>query len=132
MSSSRAFLRRSLPRLVLAGALATLSALGVTHAIGRWTPPDPDAPLVDHAPALHPENPRPGEQDLVLDAQHPEGLLIARRDRAAAPRTCALWGDALPTCDGGPAKRSSPYVCVCDGDIQVRQRTPGSLTSREW
>jgi hypothetical protein len=78
---------------------------------------------------LHLENARPDLHRLVLDPAFPSGIVVAS---PGGSRPCELWSDRLAGQMKALTLGQRPYIEICEGDIQVRHRTAGSRTSREW
>jgi len=77
----------------------------------------------------HLENASPESQQIVLDADHPGGIVIVAGDEQYP---CDLWSgsSASDLSDAKPAH--VPYSALCEGRVYLRIPTQGRMTSREW
>jgi hypothetical protein len=77
----------------------------------------------------HLENARPERQRIVLDAGHPDGIVIEAGD---GRHPCDLWsGSSAPDLSRARTARS-PYSALCEGRVYLRSPTQGRMTSKEW
>lgn len=76
----------------------------------------------------HLENSHPTEQRLLLDANHPHGLILhAER----LPSACVLWAsESQQLLEAGKGSRV-PYVPLCEGKIYLRNQVKGHRTAME-
>lgn len=87
----------------------------------RWSDGRPET-------TYHLANTAPDRRDLVLDASHPNGVVIAD---SMGQRPCDLWSPRAPLSIAAAAATNAPYVALCDGAVSLRLRTAGHKTSLE-
>ena len=87
----------------------------------RWSDGRPEA-------TYHLANTAPDRHDLVLDASHPSGVVVAD---SMGQRPCDLWSSRAPQSIAAAAATNAPYVALCDGAVSLRLRTAGHKTSLE-
>ncbi len=77
----------------------------------------------------HLENASPERQQIVLDADHPDGIVVVADD---GRYPCDLWsGPSAPDLSNARTAHS-PYSALCEGRVYLRSPTQGRMTSREW
>lgn len=79
--------------------------------------------------SYHLTNSQPEAQELILDADFPEGLLFeGPRGRTG----CALWSTEASPSLAEASQLSTPYVTLCGDEIVLRRPTAGRRTKLEW
>jgi len=80
------------------------------------------------AAAYHLENGDPQQQRLLLDANHPQGLVIAEGKQTSV---CDLWGaESHPRLDAARQLRLA-YAPLCNAKLYLRNRVKGHRTTLE-
>ena len=76
----------------------------------------------------HLENADSRTQRLLLDANHPVGLVIVKGNEKVA---CNLWGENSPGSLEAARKSGAPYAPLCGGRLYLRNPTKGHRTRVE-
>lgn len=74
----------------------------------------------------HIENTYPATQNLKLDANFPNGIILANR---RGEERCELWGAKNALAD---AQKGKPYMPLCNERLYLRNRIEGYRTTKEW
>jgi hypothetical protein len=77
----------------------------------------------------HLENASPESQRIVLDADHPDGIVVVAGD---GRYPCDLWSGSSASDLSHARTAHSPYLPLCEGRVYLRSPTQGRMTSREW
>ena len=77
----------------------------------------------------HLENASPESRRIVLDADHPDGIVVVAGD---GRYPCDLWSGSSASDLSNARTAHSPYSAVCEGRVYLRNPTQGRMTSREW
>ncbi len=77
----------------------------------------------------HLENASPERQQIVLDADHPDGIVVVAGD---GRYPCDLWSGPSAPDLSNTRTAHLPYSALCGGRVYLRSPTQGRMTSREW